>query len=167
MLSPCSEHLPLACLQTPTVVDCTSLHERRGCSGASTLEPAWIDELSVVCSGSILPFTVSAPPADASGDISPRSFRSLLVDLEAKHGSNEGDLANDRRGAYCTAVATVAARSPPLAGLPPSKDCRCVLEAWAVATVKNRDRDRSVQNHRPNTHDPQSCAVSLSTYHSG
>ena len=57
-------------------------------------------------SGFILPLTLSSPLASASGEISPRSFWSLLFNLEVKHGYCGGVHASDRRGgkSYCHGV---------------------------------------------------------------
>ena len=95
--SPCSEPLPSACLRSPTVVGCISLHEIRGGSDASTFVPA-NDDSSVVHLGSILPKPLSSPSANTLGKISPLSFWSPLTNLEAKHGCCNGDRASDRCG---------------------------------------------------------------------
>ena len=66
-------------------------------------------------------------------------------------------------GVKCPAAATVMARFPTLASLPPSTDDRCVLAAWVVAEVET-EIEIALFRIINQIHTPSSFPLSLNPY---
>ena len=126
----CSEPLPSTCLQLPTVVGCISLHERRGCSSASTPLTANGDSAGRhSCSDLFEPVTLSSlcqPVLQARFPLaSPdRSSQTWKQNTTAVMVIEQRSVEGAKRTAAGSMVANINAP----VDLPASTDFMCVLE---------------------------------------